>query len=159
MNEVRDFQWTRPARRVASAVLCLLVLGSWLSACSDGYPTEDAPQINPASMTQAQLLAAMNALGREPDLGKRWRYALHDDCELEVWVQDGNTVHRRVTLEGAEVETRSADGISEIRLVPSAGDDDAVTVLETPRWTDTVMARSLLTHLEVRCGRPEGPVA
>jgi hypothetical protein len=46
-----------------------------LAACSDGYPTEDAPQIDPAGMTQAQLLAALNAMGKEPHLGRveMWR--------------------------------------------------------------------------------------
>lgn len=130
------------------------------AACTDGYPTEDVPQIDPAGMTQAQLLAALNALGKEPHLGKRWRYALHANCELEVSVRDGDTDRRRIALEGAQVTTRSVDGVSEIRLEPKAGGEtQALTVLETRRWSDTVRARSLLTHLEVRCGSPLPPAA
>jgi hypothetical protein len=65
-----------------------------------------------------------------------------------------------VELEGAEVTTRSVDGVSEIRLVPkTGGETQAVTILETRRWSDTVRARSLLTHLEVRCGNPVVPAA
>lgn len=131
----------------------LLVLS--LAGCSDGYPTEDVPQIDPARMTQAQLLAALNALGKEPQLRQRWRYALHADCELEVSVRNGQKDRRRVVLEGSEITTRSVEGVSEIRLVPEAGGEaQGVTVFETQRWSDTVRARSLLTHLEVRCGNP-----
>lgn len=146
-------------RRHLHLVLAGLIVLS-LAACSDGYPTEDVPQIDPARMTQAQLLAALNALGKEPQLGKRWRYALHANCELEVSVRDGDTDRRRVVLEGAEVTTRSVDGVTEIRLVPKLGGEaQGITVLETRRWSDTVRARSLLTHLEVRCGNAVPPVA
>ncbi len=139
--------------RLHFSLVALLVLS--LVGCSDGYPTEDVPQIDHARMTQAQLLAALNALGKEPQLGKRWRYAMHADCELEVSVRNGEKDRRRVVLEGAEVTTRSVEGVSEIRLVPKVGGEtQGVTVLKTQRWSDTVRARSLLTHLEVRCGNP-----
>lgn len=138
------------------SALCVLLL----SACPDGYPTEDVPQIEPSRMTQAQMLAALNELGNEPHLGKRWRYALHANCELAVSVRNGDTDRRRVVLEGAEVTVRSVDGVSEIRLEPkTGGETQAVTVLETRRWFDTVRARSLLTELEVRCGNPGVPAA
>lgn len=147
---------SRQTLRKALTVICLALL----AACSDGYPTGDVPQIDPARMSQAQLLAALNALGKEPHLGKRWQYALHPDCELEVSVRDLDTDRRRVLLEGAAVSTRSVDGVSEIRLVPrTGGETRGVTVLETRRWSDTVRARSLLTHLEVRCGNPVVPAA
>jgi hypothetical protein len=148
--------WLSQASRTASAALCALVL----VACSDGYPTDDVPQVDPARMTQAQLLAALNAMGKEPHLGKRWRYVMHAGCELEISVRDGDASRHRVVLEGATITTRSVEGISEIRLVPKAGGEaQAVTALETRRWSDTVRARALLTHLEVRCGRPEVPSA
>lgn len=145
-------------QRLHFSLATLLVLSS--AACSDGYPTEDVPQIDLAGMTQAQLLAALNAMGKEPHLGKRWRYAMHANCELEVSVRDGDRDRRRVVLEGAEVTTRSAEGVSEIWLVPKVGGEaQGVTVMETRRWSDTVRARSLLTHLEVRCGNPVAPTA
>lgn len=152
----RRLRFSRQALCVAMTALCLLSL----AACSDGYPTEDVPQINPARMTQSQLLAALNALGKEPHLGKRWGYALNANCELEVRVRNGNKDRRRVVLEGAVVDVRSVNGITEILLVPEVGGDtQAVTVLATRRWTDTVQARSLLTHLEARCGSPSNPTA
>ena len=151
---VRRATFSSLAWRTAVSALCVLLL----SACSDGYPTEDVPQIEPSRMTQAQLLAALNELGEEPHLGRRWRYALHANCELEVSVRNGDADRRRVVLDGAEVTTRSVDGVSQIRLLPeTGGETQAVTVLETRRWLDTVMARSLLTHLGVRCGNPVVP--
>jgi hypothetical protein len=156
MTMARRLGLSRQSLHSVLAALCLLSI----AACSDGYPTDDVPQIDPARMTQAQLLAELNALGKESHLGKRWRYALHANCELEVSVRDGDTDRRRVVLEGAVVNTRTVDGVSEIRLVPkTGGETQAVTVLETRRWSDTVWAKSLLTHLEVRCGNPVVPAA
>lgn len=139
------------AGRTWTGALYLLALG----ACSDGYPTEDEPQIDPGRMTQVQLLTALNELGAEPHLGRRWRYALRDGCDLEITVRDGERQRHRVVLEGVAITTRSADGMTEIRLVPKAGGEPrAVTALETRRWSDTVRARALLTHLEGQCGKP-----
>lgn len=155
MTRVRQ-SFLHQASRVAWAGFCMLAL----AACSDGYPTGDVAPVDPARMTQAQLLAALNALGKESHSGKRWHYVMHAGCELEISVRERDTDRRRVVLEGAAISTRSIDGASEIRLVPKAGGEaQAVTALETRRWSDTVRARSLLTHLEVRCGRPEVPPA
>lgn len=142
------------AGRVVASALCVLLL----SACLDGYPTEDVPQIEPSRMSQAQLLAALNELGTERHLPRRWQYSLHPECELEVSVRGDGVERRRVTLEGAEVSSRTLDGVSEILLVP-ANDRGAqgVTVLETPQWPDSVRARSLLRHLGARCGQAEVP--
>jgi len=147
------------AERTWAGAWCLSALAA-LVACSDGYPTEDVPQIDPARMSQAQLLAALNELGAEPHLGKRWRYALREGCELEIAVRDGGRQRDRVVLEGAAIASRSADGVTEILLVPQAGGEaQAVTALETRRWSDTVRARALFTHLEARCGKPLAPSA
>lgn len=141
--------------RLALALCTLL-----LSACFGGYPTEDVTSPDPARMSQAELLAALNALGKEPHLGRRWRYALRENCELEVTVRGSDAIRGRVALDGAEVSTRAVDDLSEIRLVPrDGGDAQALTVLETRRWSDTVRARSLLTHLEMRCLRPQTEAA
>jgi hypothetical protein len=141
--------------RAGATVLCMLAL----TACRDGYPTEDLPQIDPALMSTPQLLAALNDLGQTPHLGKRWRFDLRVGCELEITVRDGKRVRHHVPLEGASIATQSADGITEIRLVPEGGADaDAVTAMQTRRWPETVRARALLTALEQRCGDAEPPM-
>lgn len=147
---------SHPLRRGAAGLagaLCALSL----AACSGGYPSEDVVSIDPAHMSQAELLSALNDLGREPHLDRRWRYVLRPNCELEVSARGGGP-KGRVALDGAEVATRAVENRSEIRLVPKGGDEaQALTVLASRRWSDTVRARSLLTHLELRCLRaPDG---
>lgn len=138
----------------ALAALCMLLL----AACSDGCPTEDVPYVDPARMTQSELLTELNALGARPHLGKHWRYALDANCGLEVRVRSGHSDRRLVALEGAEVTTRSEAGVIEILVVPkAAGNAQPVIVLETRCWSDTVRARSLFTHLESRCRSAEDP--
>lgn len=146
---------SRWRRRVAGWTAACWLLS--LAACTEGYPSEDVAPIDPARMSQAELLSALNDLGKEPHLDRRWRYALRPNCELEVSVRGGGT-QGRVALDGAEVSTRAVENRSEIRLVPKGGDDaQALTVLASRRWSDTVRARSLLTHLELRCLRaPDG---
>jgi len=134
-----------------AAALC----GLSVAACFDGYPTEDVVQISPSQMTQTQLLSELNALGQSPDLDKQWRYVLREPCELEVIARNGDIERGRVVLEGSWLDARSANGVTAIVLVPEGGgDNEAVTVLETRKWVDTVKAQSLLTHLEMQCNGP-----
>lgn len=143
-----------PTRSLSHA-LAAAICGLSVAACSDGYPTEDLVRISPSQMAKAQLLSELNALGQSPSLNKRWRYVLHDPCELEVIARNGDTDRGRVMLEGSSVDARSADGVTAIVLIPQVGGDSkAVTVLETRRWVDMVKARSLLVHLEVHCSVP-----
>jgi hypothetical protein len=129
-----------------------------LGACTDGYPSGDAPLFEPSRMTQAQLLEELNELGAEPMLDKRWRYTLEAGCELRISVRKGQPPERRVPLVGTGVDVRSARDRTEVLLLPPSGDESAaVVVLETRRWTDTVSARLLLTHLEMSCRRPHEP--
>mgnify|MGYP000990969545 CR=1 FL=1 len=115
-----------------------------LMACTDGYPTEDVPQIDPARMTQAQLLAALNDLGQEPHLGKRWRYRVDPGCELEVRTRDNR---RRLVLEGAAVTQRSKDGLTEVLLVPKDGGE---LMRSTPRGAELSAVRALSVS-SMRC--------
>lgn len=136
---------------VARSGLAVLVVLT-LAACSDGYPTEDVPQIDPAVMTLPQLLDALNELGQDAQPGTRWRYSLREACQLDISVRDEERQRHRVALHRVVIETRSADGITEILLVPQGGEaSGAITALETRRWTDTIRARSLFTQLEARC--------
>jgi hypothetical protein len=138
--------------RSGAAVLAALAL----TACLDGYPTEDVPQIDPAAMTSSQLLEALNELGQDAQAGKRWRYALNEGCQLDIAVRAEEDERHRVALHRMAIETQSADGKTEVLLVPRAGDESgAVTALETRQWTDTIRARSLFTQLQSRCSAPD----
>ncbi len=150
--------------RAGAWVAMVLVLGP-LAACSDGYPTEDAPQLAPSAMSSQQLLQALKDLGAEPHLDRRWRYGLAPGCVLEVRVH-GERARQQVLLAGARIESGTREGQIGVRVVPESDDGDGegdeagagagagaegVTVLQTRRWTDSVRARSLLTQLELRC--------
>jgi hypothetical protein len=156
MSLVRRMELAGRTWRAATTALCLHLL----AACADGYPSEDAAQIEPARMTKAQLLAALNELGEVPQLRSRWRYTLHPQCELEVSERGDDAGPRRVAIEGAELRSRSADGMSQILLVPAGqGQAQAVTLLETREWSDVLLARSLLTHLERQCEQEDLPAS
>jgi hypothetical protein len=123
-----------------------------LAACTDGYPTEDAPHMDPAQMTQAQLLQAMNQLGSEKHLGARWRYALADGCRLDIQVRNGAPEARSVPLEGAEIEVDTEDKVFHIFVLPAGGADAApVPALQSRQWVDSVRMQSLLAYLERSC--------
>jgi hypothetical protein len=136
---------------------CWLALAMLLGAGADGYPTEDAPRFDPSTLSQAELLEGLNALGADPLLDKRWRYSLEPGCQLRISVRKGQPPERWWVLEGSTVDVRSEDGRTEVLLLPPSGDESAAVVaIETRRWTDTVSARLLLTHLEMSCGQHTG---
>lgn len=137
-----------------------------LERVQDGHETDDITAVNPTGTEAAVLLhcrrelAAIDALVAEAHPGMRWRYTMHAGCELEVDVRNGEVGCHRVALEAAVVDTRSADGVTEVRRVPKiGGQTQAVVVLSTRQWTGTVWARSLPTHLEVRRGAPVPPAS
>ncbi len=68
------------AKRIIFAC-CALLMGT---ACTDGYPTDDAPILNPFKMTQKQRLVAMNKIGDDADLERSWRYELLPGCVLRI---------------------------------------------------------------------------
>lgn len=147
------------ALALARATGAVLALGL-LAACSDGYPTEDAPQMAPSAMSSQQLLQALNDLGAEPHLDRRWRYGLAPGCLLEVRVH-GERSRQQVLLAGARIESGTREGQIGVRVVPESDDGEeaeaeGITVLQTRRWTDSVRARSLLTQLELRCSEAPG---
>lgn len=150
-------RFSRPCSLGIAARSGLAALGAlMLAACSDGYPTHDVPQIDPAVMTLPQLLDTLNELGQDAQPGSRWRYTLHEGCELRIAVRGEQRQRRRVALYRVEIETRSAKGTTEILLVPQGGGaDEIVTALRTRRWPDTMRARSLFTQLEARCTAAE----
>ncbi len=135
----------------ARRALAVSVLAT-LAGCFDGYPDADAPLLDPSRLTSDELLSELNELGERPHLSRRWRYALEDGCVLTVKVRRTDTGRREVPLWGATVGVRSGEVQTQVLLVPADEHGaPAVVVLETRRWTDTVLARSLLTHLERRC--------
>lgn len=139
-------------------------LATLLVACSDGYPSADAPRLQPRLMSAGELVDALNELGARRHLEQRWRYKLLADCRLEVSVQHG--LRRRsveqVLLSGADVRVQfDPDArVYDVRVQPSVeetADESGVSALKTTRWSDNVQVQSLLQHLVQACDADTGP--
>jgi len=137
------------ARRLGA--LWLVMLG----ACGDGYPTEDAPMADPSSMDRTQLLSALNDLGSGPYQRDRWRYALDAECTLEIRVPGTDPARLLVDLRGASISSRGEDGTTEVQVIEEGETDEVpTTVIATNHWADSLLAKSLFTHLVQRCDDP-----
>jgi hypothetical protein len=141
-----------PRWRLALAMLAV-ALGS---ACTDGYPTQDAPAIDPLDMTQHQRLAQMNALGSDSHPDRRWSYKLLPGCILRIDF-DGEAGPRaavHVPLLGANVKVSDdkKDGTFDVEVQPEtpAGHGD-VTVLETEAWAPAIGMSRIVRVVEKGC--------
>ncbi|KQP12248.1 hypothetical protein [Pseudorhodoferax sp. Leaf267] len=126
-----------------------------LTACVDGYPTEDAPLLDESAMSVAQLLATLNGVGGRPHLAAHYRYAMAGDCVLQVTAgRRGAEATAQLPLAGAEVQIRTADGEEDwqVLLRPAGAADAApVPMLQGGKWAEAVQARSLVQQLQRRC--------
>lgn len=158
-HTIRAFQGL-PAVPLAVKRRWCILLSAWAlaggAACTDGYPTQDAPVVDPSKMTQPQRLAKMNALGDDAHSEHQWTYALLPGCVLSVHL-DGATGPRpavHVPLMGAAVKV-SADRASDafnVDIFPSApADHDEVTVLQATQWADAVGMARVLRFVEMGC--------
>jgi hypothetical protein len=122
----------------------------------DGYPSEDAPDVNPGEMTQAQRIEAMNRLGAGANPNVRWRYQLLPECTVEVMARRAGrrSLVLRLSLLDASIGLDFDKGNSthEVRVRPQQGlNQQDVSVLDSPRWTDAVVMQSLLNHVQQGC--------
>jgi hypothetical protein len=129
-----------------------------LVACSEGYPTDDAAELDPSQMSQVQLIDALNRLGAKPHLAQRLRYSLEPECQLVIRARKSEQEDQRVVVEGALIEAVAVDDDIKIRVTPKGRTaSDAVTVLVTSKWTDSAWIRSLLAHLGRSCEIKRAP--
>ena len=135
--------------RAASALATAVAL----VACTDGYPTSDAPRspIGPES-----LLASLNALSVDTDDETRWRYESPEPCLLQVTslAADGQTSATVVRLSGHWVHLR-ADPASKgfaVLLDPLAEPDaPELRVFSAGAWRAASAASSLIPRLIAAC--------
>lgn len=144
-------------KRWRNAVLqsFLAVLGV---ACTDGYPTKDAPTISPSDMTRSELLDKMNWLGDRPTLDRRWQYELSPSCQLTATTTTGRIFGSRRTLvaalDRAEIEMRFDDADEKFDVyVRAVGNPSVlgVAVLEGSVWAEAIQMKSALEHLRQQC--------
>lgn len=60
----------------------LLMVASLLLGCRQGYPADDAPQLDFEAMSQAQRMAHLNDTAAQAHPGLRWHYRLTATCAL-----------------------------------------------------------------------------
>jgi hypothetical protein len=135
-------------------VFALVVVAAFGVACSDGYPTQDAPQVNPVDMTLQELLQQLNQIGDQAHLDRRWQYALASGCELTVLTSKRFRGERKAVmpLTGAEISMRAEGPDSyEVLIQPSTEAKQELIALEGGTWADGLRMRSLLDFLRIRC--------
>jgi hypothetical protein len=145
-----------PHWRLAFAALAMVVG----TACMDGYPTEDAPHIDPFALTQHQRLAHMNALGDNAHPDRKWNYDLLPGCVLRIDL-DGPAGPRAawdIPLLGATVKvaTNKADATFDVEIQPASPSTTppiptATTVLEAREWANAIGMSKLLRVVEKGC--------
>lgn len=141
-------------RSLSLAVVVLAAAAT--TACTDGYPTDDAALINPYGMSDAQRLGAMNRLGKEGGDERQWRFRLLSPCELRVRELSAADQAASAPGEATVVDLREA-GVSRqfdreagryaIALAPDDAEGAPVAVLEGARWTD---ATEMQAHLQLQ---------
>lgn len=148
-----------PRWRVAFAALAVAVG----TACMDGYPTQDAPAIDPFAMTQHQRLAHMNALGDSAHSNRKWSYDLLLGCVLRIDV-DGPAGPRAawdIPLLGASVKvaTNKTDATFDVEIKPpSPAAPTVTTVLEAQEWVHAIGMSRTLRVVEKGCANEQHAV-
>ncbi|MDZ7812926.1 MAG: hypothetical protein U5L74_07350 [Ideonella sp.] len=149
-------------RLLWTALLAVLV------GCSDGYSEEEESLNLHMQMSQAEALAALNAIAERPHLQPQRQYRLHQDCELEVTTRDAVLRPSRQVAHLARTETAliKEDGgdVFTLLLRPRDSAEPASTsltaVLTEGTWGDAAQAKWILNYLLKFClARPGSGVA
>lgn len=142
------------------AVSCVvLAVPLLLAACSDGYPSGDAEDRAPASMTTRQVVAHLNHLnrfGRHPELEARRRYRLPERCVLLVVTEQDERRQDHVRLRDVRVDMSfdPDDRVHAVRVLDGqAGPASARVAFASPSWADAVRVRRLVERLVEGCAR------
>lgn len=145
----------------------VLVLAScavlFLSACLDGYPTEDEVGLTAIEMSQPQRLVAMNELGQEAHPELTWLYRAMPGCRLE-WTVHGadagkKTVHLPLSGIGIDLSFDKVDRIYNVQVRPAeASGLNELTVLQSTHWIDAIEMRLLLRWFQIDCTGGRAPV-
>lgn len=137
-----------------------LVLASctilFLSACLDGYPTEDEVGLTAIEMSQPQRLVAMNELGQEAHPDLTWLYRAMPGCSLQWTVHRADagkeTVHLPMSGVGIDLSFDKVDRIYSVQVRPAeAAGLNELTVLQSTHWIDAIEMRLLLRWFQISC--------
>ncbi len=136
----------------------ILALALAMQACSEGYPADDAPLLNPFDMSNAQRLAALNQLGATAHKDRRWSFEMTGGCRLELQYKrkGARVVKHRIELRRSmklDVAFDEPDGTFDVHAMAGAEPHAprVATLLESAKWTHAVQAELLLQLLVRDC--------
>jgi hypothetical protein len=141
-----------------AATVALLALGLLVSGCTDGYPSEDAPNVR--HMTDDQHLRALNhylALGATASGTMHRKLVSQDDCHvvLKKRREAGQTQRIVIPLLESSVEIATQPGGSGLRVKLAQhledGEREVRLKLDLDRWIDAVAWRSHFQQLQMNC--------
>ncbi len=136
------------------AALALAVAGV-LTACADGYPSEDGPLILSYDMKLEKAMGAMHHLGHRRQLDHHWHYELLPGCVLQAqakrFLRSREPVEVALRRSATLVEKDATTGSHTVRVAP-AGDAVGVVVLERVDEHDATQMKWLLDFLPRHCG-------
>lgn len=144
-----------PARTSAALVLALAFV---FAACTDGYPSADAPAHDPHRLDQASRLALLNDAAAAAASEIDWRFDLTPECLLRAERRGLFSVQELfvLPLAGSELLLRAYDGARRFEIVARADDHEPQRVFATRGRVDALRAELLLKLLRRDCGPPEG---
>jgi len=128
----------------------------FLSACLDGYPTEDEVGLTAVEMSQPQRLEAMNELGQEAHPDLTWLYRAMPDCRLQWTVQGGDAGKEtaQVPLWGAAIDLRrdKIDQAYGVQVRPAGASDlDELTLMLSKNWMQAIEMSQLVRWFQIGC--------
>ncbi|WP_043818834.1 hypothetical protein [Rubrivivax gelatinosus] len=144
-----------PARTSAALALVFAVV---FAACTDGYPSSDAPVPDPHRLDQTRRLQLLNEAAAAAASEIDWRFELTPECLLRAERRGLLSVQELfvLPLAGSELLLRAHDGARRFEIVAQGGDGDAQRVFATRGRVDALRAELLLKLLRRDCGPPEG---
>ncbi|MCW5636942.1 MAG: hypothetical protein KIT17_26665 [Rubrivivax sp.] len=144
----------RAWRSVAGPSLAAAVV-----ACSEGYPTADAPAFDPHGMTQGERLRTLNEVARSAEPGVRWRYSLQQGCLLHAERRARGEGTHTVVVALAQARTRLhvSEAERDFDVVVLRDGGDTTTVFESRRHIDALRAELLIKLIRRDCAALSGP--
>lgn len=138
---------------VVRAGACVIGACALVAACSEGYPTADAPPFEPSRMSQTERVRHLNELGESADAGGRWRYALDETCVLRVerkarWRRGVDT---EVAPRTAMIGTRYDGATETYRVLAGRSRTEAASLFQSKVRLDAMRAELLPAHVRSGC--------
>jgi hypothetical protein len=137
------------------AALPLVAAALALGGCSDGYPDETDALMLHYEMGQVEALKAMNQIGQDKQHPNPTRFALTEECVLEVHTRRplAGKESRALVLQGTRaLIAKAPDGDSYgVRLERTGTSAAASTVIHGLPWAEATQMKWLLDYVQGRC--------